>query len=135
MEIYDAILAAADHIEAHPKEFDFGQPKVPKGPGCGSPGCALGWIGAFYGRPDDKYFGYRRVAREILGLSPEDRRDSQGRTWGDGDGDEGDAFYNRMDEFESEWQWNVAACARALRLYAKKYHAFNFADVRSEELG
>ena len=48
MNIYNAILKAADHIERNPHLYDFYRSNVPN---CGTPGCMLGWIGHFMGIP------------------------------------------------------------------------------------
>ena len=50
MNVYEAIVKAAWAIENHPQEFDFNSQVYPPGPGCGTPGCALGWIGTFLGK-------------------------------------------------------------------------------------
>jgi hypothetical protein len=44
MNIRDAILKAADHIQTHPKDYDF---QSNHKPGCGTPGCMFGWVGHF----------------------------------------------------------------------------------------
>ena len=49
MNVREAILAAADHIETYPKKFSFASVEVPSRRSCGTPGCALGWIGHFAG--------------------------------------------------------------------------------------
>jgi hypothetical protein len=46
MNIRQAILKAADHIEQNPHLYEFYQNEVPE---CGTPGCMLGWIGHFLG--------------------------------------------------------------------------------------
>ena len=46
MNIRQAILRAADHIESHPELYEFHRNEVPA---CGTPGCMLGWIGYFLG--------------------------------------------------------------------------------------
>lgn len=45
MNVREAILKAADHIEREPESFDY---QSNCKPGCGTPGCFWGWIG-FYG--------------------------------------------------------------------------------------
>jgi hypothetical protein len=116
MNIRDAILKAADHIERHPSEFNFIIPSIPAGPGCGSPGCALGWIGSFAGMRGH----YTDVAGKILGA------------------ENPIAFYELLTEAEGvkrvahcdpgtywthgQWWLNAPACAAALRLYADKHH-------------
>jgi len=46
MNIYDAIMKAADTIEQHPDWYDFDKNTKPD---CGTPGCMLGWIGHYSG--------------------------------------------------------------------------------------
>lgn len=103
MGAYNAIMKAADHIESNPKSFEFCSINMPTL--CGTPGCALGWVGFFAGnrRPD-----MCDVAEKVLGLSIED-------------GDQ--EFYDRMDGLVNRWRTNPMRCAKGLRLYAEKYHA------------
>ena len=102
VKIYDAIMKAADHIERHPNDFYYQSNLVPYS--CGTPGCALGWIGHFLGLRGS-------VHTEVLpaiGL-----RDLL------------DFSMSRMDELVpvfSDWRHDPPECARALRLYAEKYH-------------
>lgn len=117
MNIRQAILKAADHIERNPSAFNFGAVRFPKPNDCGTPGCALGWIGVFAGLPDmyarslDRSDSWcvLRAAREVLGLPDKCHTDS--------------VFYERMDEVAgTDWRHSAATCARALRLYADRYH-------------
>ena len=98
--LYDAIMKAANHIEMHPRRFDFDSIKVPKKPTCGTPGCAIGWV-AHFGK-----FKFFDDAAEALG---------------------GDTtFYVRMNALDppgSNWMRGARECARTLRMYAEKYHA------------
>lgn len=106
MNIREAILAAAGHIERNPREFDFFSVVTPSGRGCGTPGCAVGWIAACYGAPsyfDGKRIRIRDQSKALLGVGPE-------------------TFYSRLDVFNEDWKWHADKCARALRLYADKYH-------------
>jgi hypothetical protein len=100
MNIRDAILKAADHIESHPEEFDFHSVDRP---GCGTPGCALGWIGVF-----------GEVTKPA------------GRSWLGAVSDyiavDSVVFYQRMSELDGYWTVFHDSCARALRAYADKYH-------------
>lgn len=108
MNIYDAIMVAADHIERHPEEFEYGCVQVPDYPGCGAPGCALGWIARFAG--DGHWTG----------------------TWTDDLMDVHDVtFYRRMDGFDGQWKSDASACAAALRAYARKFHAPRTLDWES----
>jgi len=96
MNVRNAILKAADHIEKNPNEFDFMAIGFPE-PGCKTPGCALGWIGSFLGKRAT--YGVTLCSEEMLGVS------------------EG-GFYNRMRKFDKNWEYEAGACARALRQYA-----------------
>jgi hypothetical protein len=109
MNIRQAILLAADHIEQHPAAFNFRSIYVPKSD-CGTPGCALGWIGYFYGcvdKPRQAYDGRTNVsyvASETVQIEPSE-------------------FYDRMTEaLGYTWTESSELCARGLRLYADKYH-------------
>lgn len=48
MKLRDAILKAADHIEANPSLYDFGRFKSPE---CDTPACMVGWVAHFMGVP------------------------------------------------------------------------------------
>lgn len=120
MNIYDAIMKAADQIEEAPASFNFMSTRIPDR--CGSPGCALGWIGLFAGRPKGvQWWSFAAVATHVLGLP--DSTD----------------FYHRMDDLTpfvrrltgESWQWrdNAKDCARNLRLYANKYHAVDPVEI------
>lgn len=107
MNVRQAILKAANLIENKPGMWDFGQCVVPP---CGSPGCALGWIGAFMGVGARTDVG--QVSYAVLGL-------------------DAGAFYGRMSDINcalQDWfdkpSWHVSAetAATCLRLYADRYH-------------
>jgi hypothetical protein len=114
VDAYNAIMKAADQIQNNPREFAIGAVQVPKGPGCGSPACALGWISHFAGvEANPCGFSNARVLK-LLGIN--------------GDRE----FYPRMSELNGErhtvetwndWARDAALCAHTLRLYAAKYHA------------
>ena len=113
MNIREAILKAADYIEVHPAEFNFMSISIPKG-GCGTPGCALGWIGHFANIRS----GIDKAAKKALGLA--DQVD----------------FYRRMDIMlcgsypgPTTWRQDPKECARALRLYADRFHPAEKAEV------
>lgn len=112
MNIREALLKAADYIEAHPTEFDFGKTDRPHP--CETPGCALGWIGFFMGveahANDDTYF-LNRVA---------DACNVPALKRGGFTGSEGE-FYFRMNEL-GMWIHEASECAEVMRLYADKYH-------------
>lgn len=108
MNVYDAIMKAAEHIESHPNEFDFLRFCIPA---CGSPGCALGWIGCFAGIPADMCGATTMVPYKVLGFD-------QSECMADA------KFYRRLHELVGTEKWKTSAslCAKALRLYAAKYH-------------
>lgn len=121
MTPYQAILAAADHIETQPKAYDFGTYSYPA---CGTPGCALGWVAAIAKLPmDNRHYGCwnMRPITEFLGEDEDNFTEQR--------------FYMRMDKLapatredvEGEtvmvWTQEAGACAAALRQYAQKYHA------------
>ena len=108
MNIRTAILKAADSIEQNPGLFGFGYISIPDG--CGTPGCALGWIG--------HHLGHTTIisgVSEKMGCPLGTRSDFPG-----GDTDFG--FYDRMEELNEDWKFSADNCAPALRLYADKYH-------------
>ena len=112
--IYDAIMKAADHIESCPQEFRFMSTVTPEHPGCGTSGCAMGWIGTFAGLKGDF-----DVAANFLELPKERLRSERSSS-----AEYSFAFYNRMDDVfgGKGWKDSAALCAQALRLYASKYH-------------
>lgn len=104
MSIRQAILKAANSIEQNPDMFDFGSLYWPD---CGTPGCALGWISVYSGIEREEFWTYSRdKLRELLGIS------NSGQ------------FYGRMINISNHSNWSHSAdkCAKALRLYADKYH-------------
>jgi len=111
MKIREAILKAADSIEQNPKLFNFGSCYAPN-TDCGTPGCALGWIGLH------------------AGMAINTRGDRIGKFVGSLDGvanltiGDKDAFtfYFRMSKLESLWKSSASMCAKTLRFYADKYH-------------
>jgi len=95
-------MHAANAIESQPHLFDWSSCDVA---GCGTPGCALGWIAAF------------RVGHH------------EGGAWSGEStvGVRSSEFYDRMrsvcpTDDENEWKRDAAICAHTLRLYAEKYH-------------
>ena len=100
MNIRNAILAAADHIERNPKDYDFMRWAVPDG-NCKA--CMLGWIGHFLGMVGAVNNEVKRA------ISPDN-------DW--------DAFYCRVRDAlgSSRFQSDASEAAKALRLYADKYH-------------
>lgn len=104
MDIYNAIMKAADHIERHPELFDFETMLVPA---CGTPGCALGWTAHFM-QFDHEDANVGDFAAKML-------------PWSEG------AFYEKMNRvfgaMRFDWIGDAALCARTMRAYAAKYHA------------
>ena len=137
MNVYDAIMKAADQIERYPETFDFGASRIPftfegtlqarmLGKNC-PVGCALGWIGHFIGRPkalDELNWDYAEAA-SLLGIeAPRMRATSLFDQCDVG------VFYSRMSALSAElellllsWQYDARTCACCLRAYAAKYHA------------
>lgn len=127
MDVYHAIMAAADQIEQNPRSFNFFEGNIPGEGRYPSDGqsCALGWVGKFLSRPIDALPGYwcfSKVPRE-LGFACADEV---------GVG----LFYQRMDEltggvqkpkfnvvYGADWRYDAQLCADGLRRYAIKYHA------------
>lgn len=100
--LYAAIHLAADHIERNPSEFDFSEYAIPIR--CGSPGCAIGWVGFF-----SSYGTYSTINDSIMGVSES-------------------TFYDRMDDISAalysntDWIYRADLCAAVLRAYARRYH-------------
>lgn len=115
MNIRQAILKAADHIEAHPEAFDFSDIAVPE---CGAPGCAIGWVAAFSGKEFRRTgCGTQPHHKETIARVHDDEGVC-GVVFGCGHND----FYDRMKHFDEGWLISAKSCARALRLYADKFH-------------
>jgi hypothetical protein len=115
MSIYDAILAAADHIEKYPQCFEFTNARVPSDRG--DTGCALGWIGYFLNKHAAEFPGPRHWHDEVaLDLLRVPRGYSFLST---------SHIYERIECLAgtSRWMDEADICAKALRRYAKKYHA------------
>ena len=95
--LHVAMHQAADHIERYPEEFNFYETSTPRAPHCGSPGCAIGWVAAFYGPP--AHADIEVFAAAHLG------------------GDDG--FYRALhDTNVGDWYHNPTLCAAALRRVA-----------------
>lgn len=103
MNVYDAMMKAADHIEANPRDFDFNSIYHPDG--CGTPGCALGWVGHFLGPVCASGFSWVDATARALGVAELE-------------------FYDRMNALDGGMDWTDTAtnCATTLRAYANKYH-------------
>jgi hypothetical protein len=112
MNIYNAIMLAADWIERHPKQHSYVYPSVPDSPE--DKGCPLAWIG-YFAQPGKKRFerkAYtaRVVAPHILGVNEA-------------------TFFSRMDSLQpwyrlnGAWKRSAKIAIRCMRLYAENYHA------------
>lgn len=106
MDIRQAILKAAEHIDRSPRDFYFLHTTVPHA--CGSPGCAIGWIAFFSG--EKKQLHVDDALPGTLGITQ-------------------DEFYDRMTKCGGgprygvdNWKDNSVLCAATLRRYADKYH-------------
>lgn len=109
----EAILAAAAHIEAHPEQWDFMECGIPKEHTCGTPGCALGWIGFFlkYNDKGGEIDSIRNLDDVSLFM------DSVYQT----------QFYDRMNRLSNaspgpDWTSDATKAANTLRLYARSWH-------------
>jgi hypothetical protein len=113
MNIRQAILRAADHVQRSPRDFEFREIAVPTA--CGSPGCAIGWVAHFTGMtfPVHGCGIYPHHAKTISLVHPVCESVF---------GVDHHEFYTRMDALSSGWRRDPVTCARALRLYADKYH-------------
>jgi len=110
--MYNAIMKAADFIETHPDEFDYDA--ISKPHPCKTPGCAFGWIGYFAGLSKKcAISSYTlQVVAKALGFNYEEHCMHDGHP-----------FYARLEDLSPGWKDGAAVCAKALRLYAAKYHA------------
>lgn len=107
MEIRQAILAAADQIEAQPHRFAFGFVEIPRVKDKYAGGCALGWIGTF-ALEKSPWNSYSSVLPALGIGDPSSGRES--------------TFYARMDQINNKWRLDAKVCAKGLRKYADKYH-------------
>jgi hypothetical protein len=105
MDIYSAIMKAADQIDLNPHLFEFHRLKVPAD--CGTPGCAIGLVAINAGMCRAEYIS--DACETVLGVS---------------DGE----FYERMRQLYSPremlnpWTRDAGSAAILLRRYAAKYH-------------
>ena len=93
MNAYEATLATAKLFEQRPELFRFSETNIPD---CGTPGCAIGYIGYFMGHTGCI------SGEKTIGV------------------DSGE-FYDRMRPLAPFWIIDATTCARGLRLYAEKY--------------
>lgn len=105
MNIYNAIMKAADHIEKHPERFDYWSTMVPHSEGCQA--CLLGWIGFYFGQTiRDDIHGPIDQRITLLGVHYS-------------------VFYAaiaKMSDVASLSQADPKRLAAGLRLYAAEYH-------------
>lgn len=114
MNIRQAILLAADHIERNPQLFKFEKVRVPRD--CGTPGCALGWIGYFM-RLTIPFVGYENTSTDVAIAMGLPERHGKGAFTNSG------IFYDRMDSLrETTWMRCPMECAKTLRAYANRFH-------------
>lgn len=107
MDIYSAVMKAADHIERNPQDFNYDAVTLPGVPrsldrtpdNCG---CAIGWIMHMAGVKRTPFFGFSEFAGALNAGSPPE-------------------FYVRMSGFAPGWERDASLCAKGLRLYAQKY--------------
>jgi hypothetical protein len=64
MNIRQAILKAADHIEKTPGAYQFTNNDKPD---CGTPGCMFGWVGVFAGIECGNNLAYVSEVEQALG--------------------------------------------------------------------
>lgn len=107
MNLREAILKAADHIENNPAQFNYGCISVPE---CGTQACAAGWICFFLDVPAGQNAAGLELADTALGI-PYDEFDHRMDIMSAIDGDNG------------RWMRDASACAKALRRYADDYCA------------
>lgn len=143
MNTYDAIMAAADHIERFPASYNFCAGMVPRGPTYendvvkeafgpgGYPCCMLARIGCYI---DERYMDYGNVASHALRLAP-------------------DTFYRRIAHItarqagadpELVWPYPFGSdrplkdpktVPAAMRAYAREYHGIPAAVKQIFECG
>jgi hypothetical protein len=115
MNIRQAILLAADSIEQNPKMFNYASCYRPDFD-CGTPGCALGWIGLHAGIAVNADGGRQgKFVKTLDAVADLTTGDNHACT-----------FYERMSAISSGWKCDAADCAAALRKYADKYHPEEF---------
>jgi hypothetical protein len=112
MNIRDAILEAAAHIERNPDDFNFHSIEKPSH--CGTPGCAIGWIGVFAGIEEEHPSWLSAIKRQT-GIDAHD-------------------FYKKMSDIQLGWIFEAASCAITMRLYADKYHPAERRDLIPESV-
>lgn len=106
-EIRAAIYRAADRIERNPKLWSFAKTSIPD---CGTPGCALGWIGVELGF--EQRAGIFGVG---VALYPElaNIYTTPGNAMS--------KFYDAMSDIDWKWTSDAGVAAKTMRAYADKY--------------
>lgn len=122
MNIYSAIMKAADQIERYPDSYRFMETEVPRTAGPTKPqaqGCALGWISHFLGIRAGA--SYELIFN--LNVLPEHAFED----------DPALAFYRHLDDLTGVpgWQTKAAKAAAALRLYAKAFFSHQAEEAES----
>jgi len=64
MNIREAMLKAADHIEQQPQSYNF---RSVESPACGAPGCMWGWVGHYLGVKKKRAEAYSSSVTEAVG--------------------------------------------------------------------
>lgn len=111
MNVYNIIMAAADQIEKDPGSFKYSNPTVPQ---CGSPGCAVGWIGSLAEvKPGTCVTD---VCRDVMGIpGPQQRSHPRFHA-------PYNTFERRMDAIDCGWK-QFDRVGPAMRRYAEIHHA------------
>jgi hypothetical protein len=95
MNTRQACYVAADHIESHPKQYEFTSNQVPE---CGTTGCAAGWVGYYAGLKDNVH----DVTKQLFGVGLL-------------------TFLTELDHEFPSWHSRPSIAAKALRWYADKH--------------
>ncbi len=120
MNIREAILKAADHIERNKTSLSFMSTQRPSIDG---QGCPLAWIGFFAGierregdHPSPYLYAHSTVAPLITGLYWEEAQKE---------------FFDRMNALRGSagWTCDPRGAAKTLRAYADKYHPADFPPI------
>lgn len=114
MKVYDALLAAADHIEQNPELYYFDSSEMPSQNGRGR-GCMLAWIGEL--AQPGRFLGADAVAPYFMGVQPraffvEIAEICHGMKFDDIDCQESRRFVCLRDPVQ---------VARAMRIYAERH--------------
>lgn len=105
MNVREAILKAADHIERQPTSYEY---VTNSKPDCGTPGCMAGWLGHFLGVEIGGAGVYSEAVAKRLGYKLSTLLDEFGRCDKSGYG--------------YEHQISPLAAAATLRVFADKHY-------------